>query len=573
MSINNIPDAFDEYFKQPPHSWNIQTFLQRAVDNASLQGHRYNQDLTHQAWNRNIRTLIHDIDPQRSKRAGELLRKWSAKVRICPPRILFENISSENISCLVYTYRAHTHYACSHMAYVVHDYSLYGLCGSSILLYGGCVEHCLPPVRQRASGGHKSDKALAKRFHTAAQSPRPKSKVFINRTQIETNLGKVYTGRILKLKKPRNKKADTPDTSVGSADTSVGCTDSPPDSTESAEPDTIYLMELDPAEKLCLPTGKYLEDIILRYARSVEALDLSHWRIIDSADIELRAILHRHLWESLPELNEDYPQCPAWFSAHADKYKMVRDLPACDKVSELKDPQHDPFVIRWINRSYEHIVSLLTHSHLLSQPLGEGAWEGIYWNIIDLSFTNLPDLWLQRRDIPLSCAATDTTLLVDAAYRHDGVILTRQLGHLPQVLEFGAIEVSRRWEGDNASKWNNDIAKLYVGCRAMLNALKQVVHHDAETVKKLSVVGIIQAGPNTMVFIMRCVGPNLYTLRRGSRHSLPNHIAHIHTLDRVLAAIWIARECIQNSYRAVSEYMAHPGSQRYSNSMNSPSFL
>lgn len=152
MSINNIPDAFDEYFKQPPHSWNIQTFLQRAVDNASLQGHRYNQDLTHQAWNRNIRTLIHDIDPQRSKRAGELLRKWSAKVRICPPRILFENISSENISCLVYTYRAHTHYACSHMAYVVHDYSLYGLCGSSILLYGGCVEHCLPPVRQRASG-------------------------------------------------------------------------------------------------------------------------------------------------------------------------------------------------------------------------------------------------------------------------------------------------------------------------------------------------------------------------------------------------------------------------------------
>lgn len=86
-------------------------------------------------------------------------------------------------------------------------------------------------------------------------------------------------------------------------------------------------MELDPAEKLCLPTGKYLEDIILRYARSVEALDLSHWRIIDSADIELRAILHRHLWESLPELNEDYPQCPAWFSAHADKYKMVRHLP------------------------------------------------------------------------------------------------------------------------------------------------------------------------------------------------------------------------------------------------------
>lgn len=103
-------------------------------------------------------------------------------------------------------------------------------------------------------------------------------------------------------------------------------------------------------------------------------------------------------------------------------------------------------------------------------------------------------LIIYRRDIPLSCAATDTTLLVDAAYRHDGVILTRQLGHLPQVLEFGAIEVSRRWEGDNASKWNNDIAKLYVGCRAMLNALKQVVHHDAETVKKLSVVGIIQAG-------------------------------------------------------------------------------
>ncbi|KAH8145065.1 uncharacterized protein LAJ45_10976 [Morchella importuna] len=427
MSINNIPDAFDEYFKQPPTPGTFKPFCNEP----------------------NIRTLIHDIDPQRSKRAGELLRKWSAK-------------------------------------------------------------------------GHKSDKALAKRFHTAAQSPRPKSKVFINRTQIETNLGKVYTGRILKLKKPRNKKADTPDTSVGSADTSVGCTDSPPDSTESAEPDTIYLMELDPAEKLCLPTGKYLEDIILRYARSVEALDLSHWRIIDSADIELRAILHRHLWESLPELNEDYPQCPAWFSAHADKYKMVRDLPASYRIS----PHSLPFTqsTAWAKGPGKVYIGTLLTS--LSRTC------------LIYGFKDATYLYLVQQLIPRFLLTPPTAMTV--LFSHDSLVISPRFWSLAPL----------KCPGDG-----------------------KVVHHDAETVKKLSVVGIIQAGPNTMVFIMRCVGPNLYTLRRGSRHSLPNHIAHIHTLDRVLAAIWIARECIQNSYRAVSEYMAHPGSQRYSNSMNSPSFL
>ncbi|KAI5840739.1 hypothetical protein DFP73DRAFT_173776 [Morchella snyderi] len=314
-------------------------------------------------------------------------------------------------------------------------------------------------------------------------------------------------------------------------------------------------MELDEEDKITLLTGKCVEDIVLKYAQSVNALDLSHWRIIDSADFELRAILQRNGWGNVAQFNEDYPTCPVWFHAQVNKFQLVRNLPACDEVSVTKGHQPDPFIIRWINRAYEHVVSLLTHSSLLSQPLGEGAWEGIYWNIIDLVFTNLNDLWLQRRDIPLSCASTDTTLLVDTAYRHDGVILTRQVEHLPRVLEFGAIEVSRRWEGDNASKWNNDIAKLYVGCRAMLNALKKVVHNDPATVRKLSVVGIIQAGPSTMVFIMRCFGPHLYTLRRGSRHALPNHISHIHKLSRVLSAIWIAREAMRTSYLAVSDSM------------------
>lgn len=42
-------------------------------------------------------------------------------------------------------------------------------------------------------------------------------------------------------------------------------------------------------------------------------------------------------------------------------------------------------------------ISLITESSgLIKQPLGEGAWEGLYYPILDKCFTNLGELMLQR---------------------------------------------------------------------------------------------------------------------------------------------------------------------------------
>lgn len=46
-------------------------------------------------------------------------------------------------------------------------------------------------------------------------------------------------------------------------------------------------------------------------------------------------------------------------------------------------------------------ISLITESSgLIKQPLGEGAWEGLYYPILDKCFTNLGELMLQRHASP-----------------------------------------------------------------------------------------------------------------------------------------------------------------------------
>lgn len=43
-------------------------------------------------------------------------------------------------------------------------------------------------------------------------------------------------------------------------------------------------------------------------------------------------------------------------------------------------------------------MSLITESHglLRQQDLGQGVWDGICWIVLDLAFTSLPSLMLQR---------------------------------------------------------------------------------------------------------------------------------------------------------------------------------
>lgn len=80
--------------------------------------------------------------------------------------------------------------------------------------------------------------------------------------------------------------------------------------------------------------------------------------------------------------------------------------------------------------------------------------------------------------------------------RFDGVVRTRPQ-RSGKTYEFGLFEVSSQYGKITKSdelKWDKDRTKLIAGCRAMLYRLKELVDDDADTIKKLRVVGVLQAG-------------------------------------------------------------------------------
>lgn len=103
-----------------------------------------------------------------------------------------------------------------------------------------------------------------------------------------------------------------------------------------------------------------------------------------------------------------------------------------------------------------------------------------------------------RRDTPLHALETDPHPITRSSSRFDGIVRTREPSTLhTSRLEFGVVEVSRKFEKSDSLKWNSDMGKLHSACRSMLRILKTAVRNDPATVKKLAVVGILQAGMST----------------------------------------------------------------------------
>lgn len=76
--------------------------------------------------------------------------------------------------------------------------------------------------------------------------------------------------------------------------------------------------------------------------------------------------------------------------------------------------------------------------------------------------------------------------------RYDGVVQTRKsFRERDSRYELGVFEVSSKFR---SKKWKKDRTKLLAGCRAMLYRLQESVSYDPDTVKKLQVVGVLQAG-------------------------------------------------------------------------------
>lgn len=81
--------------------------------------------------------------------------------------------------------------------------------------------------------------------------------------------------------------------------------------------------------------------------------------------------------------------------------------------------------------------------------------------------------------------------------RYDAIARRRKLsadGSSQSCYELLVLETIRKWEGQLAAKWLNDFDKLVGGLRAMLCHIGELVENDPTVMKKIKVVGILQAG-------------------------------------------------------------------------------
>ncbi|KAH8152779.1 uncharacterized protein LAJ45_03004 [Morchella importuna] len=254
-----------------------------------------------------------------------------------------------------------------------------------------------------------------------------------------------------------------------------------------------------------------------------------------------------------PDVLREYyplPKFPKHLTAHLAQYEKVSTVAECRKLSyplevEWESADKDLLSCKyWIDIATETLMSLITESHglLRQQDLGQGVWDGICWIVLDLAFTSLPSLMLQRRNLEHYSISVDPIPLC-LTPRFDGIIRTRVSSiHPDPRLEYAVLQTSKNpgFNSSDSVRWNTDIGKLHAACRSMLRNLKSEVSYDEATIKKLAVVGILQSGPNFMFLVMSCIGRKLYYLRRGETLRLPTEVEQFQDMAPILTNIWKA---------------------------------
>lgn len=97
-----------------------------------------------------------------------------------------------------------------------------------------------------------------------------------------------------------------------------------------------------------------------------------------------------------------------------------------------------------------------------------------------------------RKEIALLAHKHDPNPVFPYTVCYDGVVHTRaHKSPSKSRLEFAVVEVKREFD---PAKWQEDLTKLYAGCRAILAALKRSVDGHEPTMKKVIAAGVLQAG-------------------------------------------------------------------------------
>ncbi|KAH0608083.1 uncharacterized protein H6S33_002135 [Morchella sextelata] len=327
-------------------------------------------------------------------------------------------------------------------------------------------------------------------------------------------------------------------------------------------------------------TGRVLEDVMFENASVLTEKHTAHLWVVDLdhpvvtswfQPKELEELRNQML--PMPELDEPFLASMARFS-HADTTeefrRIVEEVPYRPKGEPYDRSMH--FDAAWVNIVILSMLSILeSPNNLLHYPnLREGWYDCNPWSfLIDQCLLGLNGVLVQRQlpppfSLPLLlhpltpnskeilCLALKLASPLPTR-RFDAIIHT--LAESP-VLEYGAIEVAKSFESVHARKWSSDSSKLALALHAMLARLRGAVENDAEAVRRLQVVGLMNAGLRMQVVRMGVVGKggNVAVLQRGRVKALPTEVGALRGVFAVMISVVMFKRMIQDCVEVVKGY-------------------
>lgn len=88
----------------------------------------------------------------------------------------------------------------------------------------------------------------------------------------------------------------------------------------------------------------------------------------------------------------------------------------------------------------------------------------------------------------------------------------------------------------------------------MLGRLSGLVGNDPETVRRLQVCGLMNAGRNMQVVRMCGVGNNVGVLQRGRMRALPSCVQGLKGVFEVMVAVWVFKRMVGECVDVVRGY-------------------
>ncbi|KAM3066479.1 hypothetical protein ACMFMG_011978 [Clarireedia jacksonii] len=323
----------------------------------------------------------------------------------------------------------------------------------------------------------------------------------------------------------------------------------------------------------------YLQDIMLDHAQRTSKIKPIHFGVLDAESITALDLI-REDCEQITNCVEESPHSLGFHqSCFRPSESMRRSANSYEHSCEIERTMSHRGDIKWIGDVSCHVVKLLGNSGMImDEELSEGVWDClVYPRFLDEVFCEIPELVLQRKEISLTAIRYQPYSYFINEPRYDAIARRRKLsadGSSQSCYELLVLETSRKWEGELAGKWLNDFDKLVGGLRAMLCHIGELVQNDPTVMKKIKVVGILQAGRRHQLLIMSCISKDVFYLKCGHVHELPGKLEDLKKLQYIFASYWKVREIVRCSVRLLEAFLQQ-NSEQNEEALNilSPTFL